>query len=209
MELTVYKTDGSKTEKTVELREDLFGIEPNKHAVYLDVKQYLANQRQGTHKTKGRSEVKGSTRKLRRQKGTGFARIGDIKSPLLRGGGTLFGPQPRDYSFKLNKKVKRLARRSAISYKASEQRLTILEDFSFDEPKTKMYLDILKGFELENKKSLLVLPEPNHAIMRSSRNIPKAKVVSAADLNTYMILNADQLLFVEGSLKLVEELLEK
>jgi large subunit ribosomal protein L4 len=209
MELTVYKTDGSKTEKTVELREDLFGIEPNKHAVYLDVKQYLANQRQGTHKTKGRSEVKGSTRKLRRQKGTGFARIGDIKSPLLRGGGTLFGPQPRDYSFKLNKKVKRLARRSAISYKASEQRLTILEDFSFDEPRTKMYLDILKGFDLENKKSLLVLPEPNHAIMRSSRNIPKAKVVSAADLNTYMILNADQLLFVEGSLKLVEELLEK
>ena len=209
MELTVYKADGSKTEKTVELREDLFGIEPNKHAIYLDVKQYLANQRQGTHQTKGRSQVKGSTRKLRRQKGTGFARIGDIKSPLLRGGGTLFGPKPRDYSFKLNKKVKRLARRSAMSFKASEQKLTILENFSFDEPKTKKYLDLLKGFELENKKSLLVLPEPDHAIMRSSRNIPKAKVVAVADLNTYMILHADQLLFLEASLKPVEELLEK
>lgn len=209
MELTVYKTDGSKTEKIVELKDELFGIEPNKHAIYLDVKHYLANQRQGTHKTKGRSDVKGSTRKLRRQKGTGFARVGDIKSPMLRGGGTLFGPQPRDYSFRLNKKVKRLARRSAMSFKASEQKLTILEDFNFDEPKTKKYLDILKGFELENKKSLLVLPEPNHAIMRSSRNIPKARVVAVADLNTYMILHADRVLFLEASLKPVEALLEK
>jgi large subunit ribosomal protein L4 len=209
MELAVYNIDGSKTDKTVVLNDDVFGIEPNDHAIYLDVKQYLANQRQGTHKTKGRSEVKGSTRKLRRQKGTGGARIGDIKSPLLRGGGRVFGPQPRDYSFKINKKVKRLARMSALAYKSKDNNLMILEDFSIGEIKTKNYLQILKNFNLDNKKSLLVLPEADQNIVLSSRNIPKARVAVASDLNTYMILNAEHLLIVESSVKEVENILLK
>ncbi len=207
MELTVYKNDGSKTSKTVTLNQDVFAIEPNDHAIYLDVKHYMANQRQGTHKVKSRNEIKGSTRKLRRQKGTGFARIGDIKSPILRGGGKAFGPKPRDYSFKLNKKVKRLARRSALSYKVLSENLLVLEDFSFDEPRTKQYLQFLKSFDLDNKKSLLVVPELDKTLVLSSRNIPKARIIVASDLNTYMILNADRLLILESSLKKVEETL--
>ena len=209
MELAVYNIDGSKTAKTVELNEEIFGIVPNDHAIYLDVKQYLANQRQGTHKTKERNEVKGSTRKLRRQKGTGAARIGDIKSPILRGGGRAFGPKPRDYSFKVNKKVKRLARKSALAYKTRDNSLMVLEDFSLGEVKTKKYLEILRNFNLENKKSLLILPQTDMNIMLSSRNIPKANVALASDLNTYMILNADLLLMVESSVKEVENILLK
>ncbi len=209
MELVVYKTDGSKSEKKRRLKKELFAVEPNDHALYLDLKHYLANQRQGTHKTKGRSEVKGSTRKLRRQKGTGFARVGDIKSPILRGGGVVFGPQPRDHSFKLNKKVKRLARRSAIAYKTREKKLMLLEDFGFEEPKTAQYMELLKNLSLNGKKSLLVLPEPNHSIMRSARNIPRASVVAVADLNAYLILHADHVVLTESALKPTEELLSK
>jgi len=209
MELAVYKTDGSKTSKTVSLNQDVFAIEPNNHAIYLDVKQYLANQRQGTHKVKSRNEVKGSTRKLRRQKGTGFARVGDIKSPILRGGGKAFGPKPRDYSFKVNKKVKRLARKSALSYKTKADSILVLEDFSFETIKTKHYLELLKSFNLEGKKSLLVLPAPDHTVILSSRNIPRANVILASDLNTYMILNADRLLMVESSIREVEDTLLK
>lgn len=209
MELTVYKIDGSKTSKTVTINQDVFAIEPNDHAIYLDVKHYMANQRQGTHKVKSRNEIKGSTRKLRRQKGTGFARVGDIKSPVLRGGGKAFGPKPRDYSFKLNKKVKRLAKKSALSYKVLSENLLVLEDFSFDEPRTKKYLELLKNFELENKKSLLIVPELDKTMVLSSRNIPRANVAVASDINTYMILNADRLLMLESSLKRIEETLLK
>ncbi len=207
MELTVYNIDGSQTARTVVLNDGIFAIEPNDHAIYLDVKQYLANQRQGTHKTKGRSEVMGSTRKLHRQKGTGGSRKGDIKSPLLRGGGRVFGPQPRDYSFKVNKKVKRLARKSALTYKAKGNSIMVLEPFTMEEPRTKSYLEILKKFNLEDKKSLLVIPEVDRAIVLSSRNIPKAKVALASELNTYMILNADHLLILENSLPEVENIL--
>ena len=209
MELTVYKIDGSKTSKTVQLNADVFAIEPNDHAIYLDVKQYLANQRQGTHKVKSRNELKGSTRKLRRQKGTGGARIGDIKSPLLRGGGRIFGPKPRDYSFKVNKKVKRLARKSALSYKVLNENLLVLEDFSFEAPKTKEYLAFLKNFNLDNRKSLLVVPQADSNIILSSRNIPKASVATASDLNTYAILHADKLLVLESSLAAIEGTLLK
>ena len=209
MELTVYSIDGSKTSKTVTLSDGIFGITPNDHAIYLDVKQHMANRRQGTHKTKERGEIKGSTKKLRRQKGTGAARIGDIKSPLLRGGGVIFGPQPRDYSFKVNKKVKQLARKSALSYKAREENLLVLEDFSMEEPNTKKYFEILRSFELDGKKTLLVLPENDRAIQLSSRNIPRAFVVRADQLNTYMILNADRLVFVEGAVKELENIFQK
>lgn len=207
MELTVYNIDGTKTARTVVLNDGIFGIEPNDHAIYLDVKQYLANQRQGTHKSKERSEIAGSTRKLHRQKGTGGSRKGDIKSPVFRGGGRIFGPVPRDYSFKVNKKVKKLARRSALTYKAIDNNIMVLEHFSMEEPKTKKYLEILKKFNLENKKSLLVVPEVDRNLVLSSRNIPKAKVALASDLNTYMILNADQVLLVESSLPEVENIL--
>ena len=209
MELTVYSIDGSKTSKTVTLSDGIFGITPNDHAIYLDVKQHLANRRQGTHKTKERGEIKGSTKKLRRQKGTGAARIGDIKSPLLRGGGVIFGPQPRDYSFKVNKKVKQLARKSALSYKAKDENLLVLEDFSMEEPSTKKFFEILRSFELDGKKTLLVLPESDRAIQLSSRNIPRAFVVRADQLNTYMILNADRVLFVEGAVKELENSFQK
>jgi large subunit ribosomal protein L4 len=207
MELTVYNIDGTKTSKTIDLNESIFGIEPNDHAIYLDVKHYLANQRQGTHATKQRNEVSGSTRKLKRQKGTGGARIGDIKSPLLRGGGRAFGKKPRDYSFKINKKVKRLARISALSYKVKDNSILVLEDFTFDTPKTKQYIDILKKFELSDKKSLLIIPEVDNNIILASRNLPKVKVALASDINTYQILNAQQLVIVESSLKQIEEVL--
>ena len=209
MELAVYNKDGSKTSRTVTLNQDVFAIEPNDHAIYLDVKQYMANQRQGTHKVKSRNEIKGSTRKLRRQKGTGFARVGDIKSPILRGGGKVFGPKPRDYSFKVNKKVKRLARKSALSYKTKAESLLVLEDFSFETPRTKNYLEVLRSFNLEGKKSLLVLPAVDHSVVLSSRNIPRARVALAAELNTYMILNADRLLILESSIKEMEDYLLK
>ncbi len=209
MELAVYNIDGSKTSKTVSLDEQVFGIKPNDHVLYLAVKHHLANKRQGTHSTKGRSEVKGSTRKLRRQKGTGAARIGDIKSPLLRGGGVVFGPKPRDYSFKLNKKVKRLARKSALSYKVKDENLMVLEDFAMDAPGTKKYLEILKNFDLENKKTLMVLPEGNHIIQVSARNLPKARVVAAENLFTYQILYAEKLLVLESSIEKIQEVLLK
>ncbi len=208
MELAVYSIDGTKTSKTVELNEEVFGAAPNNHAIYLDVKHHLANKRQGTHKTKERNEIKGSTRKLRRQKGTGAARIGDIKSPVLRGGGTIFGPKPRDHSFKLNKKVKVLARRSAVAYKVKGNNMLVLEDFSMEEPRTKKYLEILKSFELENRKSLLVLPDHDTNIRLASRNIPKASVITASQLNTYAIMHADRLLVFESSVALMEDFLK-
>ncbi len=209
MELAVYNIKGNKTARTVELNEDIFAIEPNDHAIFLDVKQYLANKRQGIHKTKERGEVKGSTRKLRRQKGTGFARVGDIKSPIFRGGGRVFGPKPRDYSFKVNKKVKKLARKSALSYKVKDNNFLVLEDFSMEAPKTSKFMEILKNFNLENKKALVVLPESNRGIILSARNIPKTTVAQATDLNTFMILNADHLLVCESSVKQVEDILLK
>lgn len=206
MELAVYNIDGSKTAKTVDLNENVFGVKPSDHAIYLDVKHHLAARRQGTHKTKERGEVKGSTKKMRRQKGTGAARVGDIKSPLLRGGGIVFGPQPRDYRFKVNKKVKKLARRSALSYKVKENKLMVLEDFTIDEPRTKKYREILNNLDLDGKKTLLVLPESDRVIELSSRNIPKAFVGRASQLNTYMIMHVDKLLVLESSIKEIENI---
>ncbi len=209
MELAVYNIEGKKTTKTVNLKDEIFGVEPNDHVIYLDVKQYLANKRQGTHKTKERGEVKGSTRKLRRQKGTGAARIGDIKSPILRGGGRAFGPRPRDYSFKLNKKVKRLARKSALSYKAKDNSIMVLEDFSFEEPKTKKFIQILNNLNLTDTKSLLVVSEANRNIFLSARNIPNTAVVVASELNTYQVLNNKRLLLVESAIEKIENILLK
>lgn len=209
MELAVYNIEGSKTDKTVALSDEVFGITPNDHVIYLAVKHYMANKRQGTHSTKGRSEVKGSTRKLRRQKGTGAARIGDIKSPILRGGGVIFGPKPRDYSFKVNKKVMRLARKSALSYKTKHDNILVIEDFSMDTPTTKKYLEILRKFDLDNKKTLMVLPNNDKTIMLSARNLPKANVMGAADLNTYKILHADKLLLTESAVAEIENILLK
>jgi len=207
MELTVLNQDGTQSGRTVVLNEDIFGIKPNDHAIYLDVKQFMANQRQGTHKTKGRSEVKGSTRKLHKQKGTGGSRKGDIKSPLFRGGGRIFGPEPRDYNFKVNKKVKKLARKSALTYKASESNITVLAPFSFDQPKTQNYVEFLRNLKMEGKKTLLVVPDVDRNLVLSSRNIPRTKVALAAELNTYMILNADKVLFLESSLPEIENIL--
>jgi large subunit ribosomal protein L4 len=207
MKLEVFNIKGEKTGKSVELPDSVFGATPNEHAVWLAVKAYLANQRQGTHKSKERSEMSGSTRKLHKQKGTGGARKGDINSPLLRGGGRVFGPKPRDYSQKLNKKVKRLARLSALSSKASNGQIIVLEDFSFDAPKTKAYLDILKSFNLDGKKSLLVTNDYEKNVYLSSRNIQKAAVSRAQDLNTYEILHSNTLIISEGSIgKIVESL---
>ena len=207
MELVIYKTNGQKSSKKVSLNDEIFGIEPNDHAIWLDIRQIMANRRQGTHSSKERNAVKGSTRKIKRQKGTGSARFGDIKNPLFRGGGRIFGPQPRDYGFKLNKKVKKLARRSALAYKAKDQELIILEDFSFEHPKTKQFTEMLGQFDLNGKKILLVLPESNDNIILSARNLQKAKVVKADDLNTYDILNANKLLLIESSVKEIEKIL--
>lgn len=209
MELTVYNIEGNKTEKTVKLSDDIFGISPNEHAIYLDVKHILANRRQGTHKTKGRSEVKGSTRKLRRQKGTGMARVGDIKSPIFRGGGIVFGPQPKDHSFKLNKKVKKLARKSALSQKANENNMIIVEDFSLDTPKTKQYLEVLKKLNIDGKKSLMVLKEGNQNVFLSARNLPNSKVTLASNINTYDLLNSQQVVIAESAIKEIESFLSK
>jgi large subunit ribosomal protein L4 len=204
MELAVYSIDGKKTSKKIKLEKSIFGAEPNNHAIYLDVKQYLANQRQGTHKSKERGEITGSTRKIKKQKGTGTARAGSIKNPLFRSGGRVFGPRPKDYGFKLNKKVKRLARQSALSKMAKSKNITVIEDFSFDSPKTKQFLDILNSFELNGKKTLLILNEPNQNIYLSARNIQRTNVTTAANLNTYQIMNSGNILMLESSIKEVE-----
>jgi len=209
MKVAVHNIKGKETSKKVDLKKEIFGIEPNDHAIYLDVKQYLANQRSGTAKSKERGEIKGSRKKLRRQKGSGMARIGDIKSPILRGGGRAFGPNPRDYSFKLNKKVKRLARKSALTYKAKDNNIIVLEDFTLDTPKTKDYLNILNNLEQADNKTLMVLAEGNNNIVLSSNNLKKAKVVRASDLCTYDIMNANKLLVLESSVKVIEETLNK
>ena len=205
MKVTVHNIEGKETTKKVDLKKDIFGIEPNDHAIYLDVKQYLANQRRGTSKTKERGEITGSRRKIRKQKGSGMARVGDIKNPIFRGGGRIFGPKPRDYDSKLNRKVKRLARKSALSYKAKDNNIVVLEDFSFDTPKTKEYLNILNNLDQLNSKTLMVLSDANKNIFLSSRNLKKAKVVRASDLCTYEIMNANKLLILQGSVKEIEE----
>ncbi len=205
MELSVLNIKGSDTKRKAVLVDDIYGVEPNDHAIYLDVKQYLANQRQGTHKSKQRNEITGSTRKLHKQKGTGGSRKGSIKNPLFRGGGRVFGPQPRDYSFKLNKKVKRLARASALTYKAQNNGIVVIEDFNFEAPKTKQFIDILNNLKLNDKKTLLVLSESNNNVYLSSRNLQGARVVTASELNTYDILNANCLVLAEGSVKKIEE----
>jgi large subunit ribosomal protein L4 len=207
MELTVYKIDGSATAKTVTLNDKIFNVEPNDHAIWLDVKQYLANQRQGTHNTLERSTVSGSTRKLKRQKGTGGARAGSIKSPTIRGGATVFGPHPRDYGFKLNKKVKRLARFSAFTYKQQEGCITVVEDFTFSEPKTKEYKAMLKNLKLEGKKTLLLLPENNRNVYLSGRNLQRTNIMRAIEANTYHVLNANNLIICESSLKELDKML--
>ncbi|KQR65224.1 MULTISPECIES: 50S ribosomal protein L4 [Pedobacter] len=209
MEVKVLNISGKETGAKVQLPESVFGIEPNDHAIYLDVKQYLANQRQGTHKSKQRNEIAGSTRKLYKQKGTGGARAGSIKSPLFNGGGRVFGPQPRDYSFKLNKKLKSLARKSALAYKAKDNNVVILEDFSFDTIKTKNYTSLLAALNVGTQKTLLVLPSQNNNIYLSSRNVEKTKVITAADLNTYDVLNAGVLVLTADSVKTLEEAFAK
>ncbi|MEI7499735.1 MAG: 50S ribosomal protein L4 [Bacteroidota bacterium] len=206
MEVAVYNIKGTATTNMVALDDSIFGIEPNDHAIYLDVKQYMANQRQGTHDTLEKSTISGSTRKLHKQKGTGGSRKGSIKSPLFRGGARVFGPHPRDYSFKLNKKLKRLARMSALSYKVKDNHLTILEDFSFETPKTKNFTELLKNFELTGKKTLLVVAKTEENIFLSARNLKRVKVINAADLNTYEILDATQLLITAGSIKEIEKI---
>ena len=206
MELSVLNIEGKETGRTVKLNDKIFGIEPNSHVVWLDVKQYLANQRQGTHDSKEKSMLSGSTRKLHKQKGGGGARIGSIKSPLFPGGARVFGPHPRDYHFKLNKKMKRLARMSALSAKAAEQSITVIEKFDFEAPKTKQYIQILKNVNLFDKKTLLVLNELDNNVLLSSRNIPKAKVARICDLNTYDILNALHLLISEPAASKFDEL---
>ncbi len=209
MEVAVLKYSGEKTKKKVNLSDEIFGIEPNDHAIYLDVKSYLANQRQGTHKSKQRNEVSGSTKKIKKQKGTGGARAGSMKNPQFRGGGRIFGPTPRDYSFKLNKKVKDLARRSALSYKAKDQSIAVLEDFTFDSIKTKEFVSMLDALKMSDLKTLLVLPEANKNISLSGRNIPNAKVTTADKINTYDLIHADRILLVESSVSKVENLLNK
>jgi large subunit ribosomal protein L4 len=209
MELAVYNTAGKDTGRKVKLDADIFGIEPNEHSIYLDVKQYLANQRQGTHKAKERAEVSYSTKKIKRQKGTGTARAGSIKSPVFVGGGRAFGPEPRDYGFKLNKKVKRLARRSALSTKAGESNLRILEDIKMDTPKTKQFADVLKNLELTGKKALFVTSEKEANVVLSARNISKVKVTNAGSLNTYDIMNSNVLIVCEGAIEKINEVLKK
>lgn len=207
MELVVHKISGEATARKVQLNENIFGVEPNDHAIYLDTKQYLANQRQGTHKSKEKGEITGSTRKLKKQKGTGTARAGSIKSPLFKGGGRVFGPQPRDYSFKLNKKVKQLARKSALTYKMNDQEIVVLEDFTFEGPKTKNFVQILDSFKANGGKNLFVFPGVDANVVLSARNIQRTKVTTVQNLNTYDILNAKKLFVLEGSLKTIEELL--
>lgn len=209
MEVKVLNINGKETGRTVTLSDSVFAIEPSKHAVYLDVKQYLANQRQGTHKAKERAEVTGSTRKIKKQKGTGTARAGSIKNPLFKGGGTIFGPRPRSYSFKLNKSLKRLARKSALTIKAQESNLVVVENFEFEAPSTKNFINVLKALGLDNKKSLFVLGDTNNNVYLSSRNLKASSVVTTSELNTYAILNAGSVVLLEGSLAGIEETLSK
>ena len=209
MKVAVLDINGKDTGRKVDLSKDVYAIEPNNHAVYLDVKQYLANQRQGTHKSKERAEIVGSTRKIKKQKGTGTARAGSIKSGIFRGGGRMFGPRPRNYSFKLNKNVKRLARKSALTIKASEKAITVLEDFNFEDPKTKNFTAVLKALDLENKKSLFVLGASNNNVYLSSRNFKGSEVVINSELSTYKIMNANKLILLESSLEGIESNLSK
>ncbi len=206
MELAVYNIKGEDTGRKAQLSDEVFAVDANEHAVYLDVKQYLANQRQGTHKSKERSEVSGSTRKLHKQKGGGGARIGDINSPLLVGGGRVFGPRPRDYRFKLNKKVKQLARRSAWTYKVQDDQVKIIEDFTFEAPKTKEFVNFAKNLQAEGKKLLLVLPDQNKNVYLSARNVPNAEIITAKDVNTYALMNSNAILLTEGSLEVINNL---
>ncbi|SHE42873.1 large subunit ribosomal protein L4 [Mariniphaga anaerophila] len=205
MELSVLNKEGKETGRKITLNDRIFGVEPSDHAIYLDVKQYLANKRQGTHKAKERADVSGSTRKIKRQKGTGTARAGSIKSPVFRGGGTVFGPRPKSYEFKLNKKVKQLARKSALTYKARENSILVLEDFNLEAPKTKEIVTIKSNLQIADKKSLFVLPAENNNIYLSSRNLQDVSVVIASELNTYQILNAKSIVLLEGSVKKIEE----
>ncbi|RMD74524.1 MAG: 50S ribosomal protein L4 [Bacteroidetes bacterium] len=210
MKIDVLNIQGEKTGRQVELPDEIFGIEPNQHVMWLAVKQYLANQRQGTHKAKERNEVSGSTRKLKRQKGTGTARFGDIKNPLFRGGGRVFGPRPRDYSFKLNKKVKRLARKSAFSAKMADGAVVVVEDFTFEAPKTKAMVEVLRNLDAYGKKALVVTPDVDQKVYLSTRNIPKAQVMRAQDVHTYAILDADKVILSEHSIeKIVETFADK
>ncbi|HPE76004.1 MAG TPA: 50S ribosomal protein L4 [Draconibacterium sp.] len=205
MELSVLNKEGKETGRKVTLSDQIFGVEPSDHAIYLDVKQYMANQRQGTSKSKERGEVSGSTRKIKKQKGTGGARAGSIKSPTFRGGGTMFGPRPRNYDFKLNKKVKQLARKSALTYKAAENSILVLEDFNLEAPKTREIVAIRTNLQIADKKSLFVLPVENNSIYLSSRNLKDVSVVTASELNTYQILNAKTIVILEGSVSKIEE----
>jgi large subunit ribosomal protein L4 len=209
MEVAIVKYSGEKSGKKVNLSDEVFGIEPNDHAIYLDVKSFLANQRQGTHKSKQRNEISGSSKKLKKQKGTGGARAGNIKNPQFKGGGRVFGPTPRDYSFKLNKKVKDLARKSALTYKAKDNAIAVLEDFSFETPKTNQYVKMLSALSLADKKTLLILPEKSKNIVLAGRNIKNAKVTTADQINTFDVMNADSVLFIESSISKVETLLNK
>ncbi|QNK76176.1 50S ribosomal protein L4 [Winogradskyella undariae] len=209
MEIAVLDINGKDTGRKAELSKQVFAIEPNNHAVYLDVKQYLANQRQGTHKAKERAEITGSTRKIKKQKGTGTARAGSIKSGVFRGGGRMFGPRPRNYGFKLNKNLKRLARKSALSIKAKDNSILVLEDFSFESPKTKSFVDVLKALELDKKKSLIVLAGSNNNVYLSSRNFKGAEVITTSELSTYKIMNANKVVLIEGTLEGIESNLSK
>ena len=207
MELTVYNIKGEDTGRKVQLNDNIYAVEPNEHVMYLAVKQYLADQRQGTHKSKERSELSGSTRKLFRQKGTGGARRGDINSPLLRGGARVFGPKPRDYSFKLNKKVKALARKSALTCKVNDNEIVVIEDFSFDQIKTKQMVNVLDSFKVNGKRNMFVFAEPNRNVVMSARNIQRTQVVLARNLNTYDILNAKRIFITESALQPIDEIL--
>ncbi|TQD34831.1 50S ribosomal protein L4 [Haloflavibacter putidus] len=209
MKVAVLDIKGKETGREANLSDAVFGIEPNEHAVYLDVKQYLANQRQGTHKAKERAEIVGSTRKIKKQKGTGTARAGSIKSPIFRGGGRIFGPRPKDYRFKLNKSLKRLARRSALSQKAKENSLMVVEKFDFDTPKTKNFLNLLQALGVDDKKTLFVLGEKNKNVYLSSRNLKSSEVIMSSELSTYKVLNAKNVIFVEGALEEIETNLSK
>ncbi|MEM8894620.1 MAG: 50S ribosomal protein L4 [Bacteroidota bacterium] len=208
MEVAVLNQSGAETGRKVSLTDSVFGIEPNDHAIYLDVKQYLANQRQGTHKAKERAEITGSTKKIKRQKGTGTARAGSIKSPIFRGGGRVFGPRPRNYSFKLNKKLKSLARKSALTYKAKDNKLAVLEDLQFDAPKTKVFVQMLNDLKLADTKTLFVVNESNKNVVLSSRNLQSSKVVTVDQVNTYDVLNADSLVLSESAVEKIENLLK-
>lgn len=209
MEISVIQSSGKATGRKASLAETIFGIEPNDHAIYLDVKSYLANQRQGTHKSKQRNEITGSSKKIKKQKGTGGARAGNIKNPQFKGGGRIFGPVPRDYSFKLNKKVKDLARKSALTYKAKDNSIAVIEDFSFDTNKTKNYKQFLKSLDAEKAKTLLVLPESNKNIILSGRNLPNTRVITASQINTYDVLNSDRVLLFESAIGKIETILNK